>query len=71
MRRVPATWWQQAAKLEGLLAVLPVPPAPSGKKSELLEELAGPVILPMPTLPQAKPVGLARDLRSLASRPRW
>jgi hypothetical protein len=43
-----SAWWRTAAKLEGLLAVLPVPPAPSDKKSELLEELAGPVIRPLP-----------------------
>jgi hypothetical protein len=39
-------WWHQAARLERLLAQLPAPPAPAGKKEALIDELtaAGPVI---------------------------
>ena len=43
-----AAWWRSAARLERLLAVLPVPPAPADKKHALLDELAGPVIAPLP-----------------------
>ena len=33
-------YWQQAARLEALVAALPVPPAPAGKKTAVLEDLA-------------------------------
>jgi len=42
-----SAWWKTAAKLEGLLAALPTPAAPAGKKELLLDELAGPLIRPM------------------------
>jgi len=35
-----AAYWKQAARLETLVAALPVPPAPAGKKSTFLEDLA-------------------------------
>ena len=35
-----AAYWKQAARLEALVAALPVPPAPAGKKEALLEDLA-------------------------------
>jgi hypothetical protein len=41
-------WWRRAARLETVLAELPVPPAPRDKKGILLEELAGPVIASRP-----------------------
>jgi hypothetical protein len=41
-------WWRRAARLEGLLATLPVPAAPADKKNALLDELSGPVIQPLP-----------------------
>ena len=63
-----AAWWRSAARLEGLLAVLPVPPAPADKKNALLDELAGPVIAPMPKFEPAKHLGHSRG--SHADRPR-
>ena len=40
-------WAEQAARLEGLLERLPVPPAPADKKSDLIADLArGPVAVP-------------------------
>jgi hypothetical protein len=40
-------WAEQAARLEGLLERLPVPPAPAGKKGDLIADLArGPVAAP-------------------------
>ncbi|HYH66186.1 MAG TPA: hypothetical protein VD866_15945 [Urbifossiella sp.] len=33
-------YWKQAARLEALVAALPVPPAPAGKKTTFLEDLA-------------------------------
>lgn len=49
-------WAKQAARLEGLLQQLPVPPAPAEKKEALLGDLmsADPVIQPMVT-PAARP----------------
>ena len=49
-------WARQAARLEGLLEQLPVPPAPAEKKESLLGELmaADPVIRPMAT-PATRP----------------
>lgn len=49
-------WARQAARLEGLLAQLPVPAAPGEKKEALLGDLmqADPVILPLAT-PAARP----------------
>ncbi|MCI0703495.1 MAG: hypothetical protein L0241_20640 [Planctomycetia bacterium] len=47
-----SAWAKQAARLESLLAQLPVPPAPSEKKEAMLEELtsSGPVITRVPTV---------------------
>ncbi len=49
-------WAKQAARIETMIAQLPVPPAPSDKKSALIGELmqAEPVILPMP-VPAQRP----------------
>src|SRR5262245_16232197 len=46
-------WAKQAARLEGLLAQLPVPSAPAAKKDELIDELTRPepVITRVPALP--------------------
>jgi hypothetical protein len=42
-------WAEQAARLEGLLERLPVPPAPADKKSDLIDDLTrDPFALPMP-----------------------
>ena len=42
-------WAEQAARLEGLLEHLPVPPAPADKKGELIEDLTrDPFALPTP-----------------------
>ncbi|MFO0799537.1 MAG: hypothetical protein U0804_18870 [Gemmataceae bacterium] len=35
-----AAYWTQAARLESLVAALPVPPPPAGKKTAFLEDLA-------------------------------
>ena len=43
-----SAWWKRAARLEQMLAVLPVPTAPADKKNALLDELSGPVIQPLP-----------------------
>lgn len=43
-------WWKQAARIERILAELPVPPAPADKKSTLLQELSGPVIHTVPAI---------------------
>lgn len=45
-------WARQAARLEGLLEHLPVPPAPAGKKAALVEELSRPA---EPVRPAARP----------------
>jgi hypothetical protein len=60
-------WWKQAAKLEGLLAHLPVPPAPADKKTALLDELSAsePVIRSVPVAPRSQPWRLP-DVRVLA-----
>jgi hypothetical protein len=47
-------WVQQAARLEGLLAQLPAPPAPANKKEDLLAELSRPE--PLITRPVTVPV---------------
>lgn len=49
-------WARQAARLEGLLEQLPVPPAPAEKKEALIGDLmqADPVILPM-AVPATRP----------------
>jgi hypothetical protein len=46
-------WARQAARLEALLAQLPVPPAPAEKKEAMIEELTadGPVIRTVPSVP--------------------
>ncbi|HEX4608494.1 MAG TPA: hypothetical protein VH092_09835 [Urbifossiella sp.] len=45
-------WWKQAARLESLVAALPVPPAPAGKKTAMLEELAAEgLVFPKVTAP--------------------
>lgn len=47
-----AAYWAQAAKLEALVAALPVPPAPAGKKQSLLDDLAADaLIFPAVTAP--------------------
>lgn len=38
-------YWKQAAKLEALVAALPVPPAPAGKKAALLDDLAADALI--------------------------
>ncbi|MBX9623063.1 MAG: hypothetical protein K2X82_04540 [Gemmataceae bacterium] len=45
-----SAWWPTAARLEGLLERLPVPPAPDDLKAELIDDLtaAGPVIRRVP-----------------------
>lgn len=43
-------WWKHAARIEQLLAELPVPAAPADKKNALLEELSGPVIRFVPAI---------------------
>jgi len=43
-------WWKQAARIERILAELPVPPAPADKKTALLQELSGPVIHTVPAI---------------------
>lgn len=50
-------WWRQAARLERLLAELPAPPAPAGKKEALIDELtaAGPVIKTVPSFGRSAP----------------
>ena len=50
-------WWRQAARLERLLAELPAPPAPAGKKEALIDELtaAGPVIKSVPAVGRPVP----------------
>jgi len=64
-------WARQAARLEGLLKQLPVPPAPAERKEALLGELmaADPVIRPMATLATRPGFGLVavRFLRRNAS----
>lgn len=59
-------WAKQAARLEAILAQLPVPAPPAEKKEKMLGELmaADPVILPMPT-PAARPSRGAAALRFL------
>jgi hypothetical protein len=47
-------WAQQAARLEGLLAQLPAPPAPANKKEDLLAELSRPE--PVITRPVTVPI---------------
>lgn len=53
-------WWRHAARLERLLAELPAPPAPAGKKEALIDELAaaGPVIKAVPATAAAPSPGL-------------
>jgi hypothetical protein len=48
-------WAKQAARLEGLLAQLPAPPAPADKKAALIDELTRPE--PIITRPLVRPVG--------------
>ena len=57
-------WAAEAGRLEGLLARLPVPPAPGDLKTALVDELtaAGPIIRRLPVVP--RPAG-----RSLLTRP--
>jgi hypothetical protein len=40
-----AAFWAQAARLEALVAALPVPPAPRGKKQDLLTDLAAEALI--------------------------
>ena len=65
-------WAQQAARLETLLAQLPVPPAPREKKEALIGELmaADPVILP-PAVPATRPGLLVRVGRLLRQTPTY
>lgn len=64
-----ARWWQHAARLERLLAELPAPPAPEGKKEALIDELtaAGPVIKAVPALaPRPGLAALRRNWKPVA-----
>ena len=56
-----AAYWKQAARLETLVAALPVPPAPAGKKTAFLEELAAEgLVFPKVTAPPRRAWGLPR-----------
>lgn len=56
-----AAYWMQAARLESLVAALPVPPAPAGKKAALLDELAAEgLVFPKVTAPPARSWSLPR-----------
>jgi len=62
-------WWGHAARVEGFLARLPVPPAPADKKADLLADLTtGPVIARVPVV--ARRPGRGRLVGALAS-PGW
>lgn len=51
---VCAAWAAEAGRLEGLLARLPVPPAPADLKAALVDDLtaAGPIIRRLPVVPR-------------------
>ncbi len=61
-----AAFARRAAKLEAVLAALPVPAAPEGKKGDLLDDLTRPepLILPMPA-PAVRPSAAERAVRFL------
>ncbi len=64
--------WAQAARLEALVAALPVPPAPAGKKESLLEDLAAdalifPKVAPAPRRAWNLPRPPAKALAGLAA----
>lgn len=55
------SWWKQAARLEALVAALPVPAAPAGKKAGLLEDLAAEgLVFPKVTAPPRRAWSLPR-----------
>lgn len=54
-------YWKQAARLETLVAALPVPPAPAGKKTAFLEDLAAEaLVFPKVTAPPPRAWSLPR-----------
>jgi hypothetical protein len=56
-----AAYWKQTARLESLVAALPVPPAPAGKKTALLEDLAAEgLVFPKVTAPPRRAWSLPR-----------
>lgn len=67
-----AAWWKQAARLDTLVAALPVPPAPAGKKAALLDDLAAdalvfPKVTPAPQRLWSLPRPPAKVLAGLAA----
>jgi hypothetical protein len=63
-------WAKQAARLEALLAQLPVPPAPGNKKNEMLDELtSGGLVISRPlTVPERQ--SLAASIRRILDQNR-
>lgn len=67
-----AAYWKQAARIEALVAALPVPPAPGNKKATFLEDLAAealvfPKVTPAPRRPWSIPRPPAKALAGLAA----
>jgi len=56
-----AAYWKQAARLETLVAALPVPPAPADKKTTFLDDLAAEaLVFPKVTAPSRRAWNLPR-----------
>ncbi len=63
-----AAYWKQAARLEALVAALPVPPAPADKKTAFLDDLAAEaLVFPKVTAPPPRAWSLPRpSVKALA-----